>query len=128
MITQNTKGVQVSVRSVYQGSFFQKDILQHAFSYNITITNHTDLPIQIDSRYWEIIDSLQATKIVQGQGIIGQQPIIDPLNSHSYTSGCILHSTIGVMTGYYNVVCPLENRTFKVRIPRFKLIATYAMN
>lgn len=128
MITQSTKGVKISVRTNYQGSFYQKSNIRHAFAYRITITNNSLLPIQVDSRYWKITDSLQSTQIVQGPGIVGQQPVIEPGASHSYSSGCVLDSTIGAMQGYYNVISPIDNTEFRVEIPRFRLVATYAMN
>ncbi|MHC5354948.1 Co2+/Mg2+ efflux protein ApaG [Myroides sp. LJL115] len=128
MNIQTNKDIEVGVTPHFKGSFYQGNTLYYAFKYTITITNNSQVPIKVDSRFWQIYDSLNETKIVQGSGIVGEQPIILPLDSHSYSSSCILQSSIGSMEGYYKVVNLVDNKFFKVQIPNFKLIASYAMN
>ncbi|WP_267740019.1 Co2+/Mg2+ efflux protein ApaG [Myroides injenensis] len=128
MITKITKGVKVSVTTKYEGSFYKNKKVCFAFSYQITIENTTDAIIQIDSRYWKIADSLTDTKIVEGDGIVGEQPILYPEDSHTYQSGCVLESPMGAMLGNYTVINLLDKKKFKVSIPCFQLIAPYSMN
>ncbi|MTG96941.1 MULTISPECIES: Co2+/Mg2+ efflux protein ApaG [Myroides] len=128
MITKVTKGVKISIKTAYEGSFYRKKKLSYAFTYEITIENHSDAIIQIDSRFWKIFDSTNGFEFVQGEGIVGQQPILYPDDSHTYRSGCVLESTMGTMEGNYTVNNLLDNSTFKVLIPRFQLIAPFSMN
>lgn len=78
------------------------------------------------SRCWYIKDALNVTEIVEGDGVIGEQPIIPPHGKHTYKSGCLLISPVGSMKGYYVMKSDLE--TFRVGIPLFKLSAPFAMN
>ena len=126
MIQLITQGIKVSVETHYEDSFYNNHKRQYAFSYIITIENQSEYPVQLTSRYWMIKDALNATEIVEGDGVIGEQPIIDPGEHHTYNSGCLLISPIGSMQGYYNMLTP--TRKIKVGIPLFKLSAPFALN
>lgn len=128
MISQTTKGIKISVETQYEGSFFKSKDTCYVFNYKITIENTTDDTVQVLSRHWEIYDSLKNTEIVEGEGIIGETPIIAPGEKHTYKSGCILKSSLGSMQGYYNVLNHTHARLFKVTIPNFKLSADFVLN
>ena len=80
------------------------------------------------SRFWEIVDGIGSKETVNGLGVVGQQPIIEPGNSFTYTSGCPLISSIGKMSGYYVFLNLEDQSTFKVEIPAFELIPAYHLN
>ncbi|MDR2222081.1 MAG: Co2+/Mg2+ efflux protein ApaG [Flavobacteriaceae bacterium] len=129
MIVRNgAKGVVVNVQQRYEGNFMKGENFRYTFSYRITITNNTSKTIQIIKRRWTIVDALNLTEVVEGDGIVGVQPILEPGETHEYQSGCVLHSHFGMLHGNYTVLSVTDEVEFKVQIPRFKLIATFALN
>ena len=102
--------------------------IHFAFSYRITIENQSNDSVQLTSRFWKIKDALSRSEIVQGEGIIGKKPVIKPGESHTYSSGCLITSPFGSMSGHYNMVNFTSTRKFKVLIPSFKLSAPFALN
>jgi len=126
MVQQITQGIKVSIETQFEGSFFKDHKEQYAFSYSVTIENQSDTQIQLTSRYWLIKDALNNSEIVEGLGVIGQQPLILPNEKHQYSSGCILTSPFGSMQGYYTMITP--KKVLKVGIPLFKLSVPFAMN
>lgn len=128
MTTQITAGVRVSVDVVYQSAYSNPEKLHFMFSYQITIENLSDDTIQLISRHWDIFDSIGEYKRVDGEGVVGEKPILPPGAIHQYTSGCNLKSDIGFMEGYYEMLKELDGSYFLVDIPRFNLIASYKQN
>jgi len=128
MTQQITKGIKISVETHFEGMFYKNYKMHYAFGYQITIENQSNDSVQLKSRFWEIKDALNYTEIVKGKGVIGQQPVLKPGESHTYQSGCLLTGPFGSMTGYYNMINFSNSRSFKVRIPSFKLSAPYALN
>lgn len=128
MVSKQTKGVTVTVETLYEGFFQRSNSMQYAFSYEITIENHSDSPIQIHSRHWEIHDSLKAKEIVEGLGVVGEQPLILPHDKYTYSSGCVLTSTSGAMQGHYNVIRTIDQQMMAVEIPFFRLVAPFILN
>lgn len=126
MIQLTTQGIKVSVETNFENTFFNNGQRQYAFSYRITIENRSAYTVQLTSRFWKIKDALNATEIVEGPGVIGEQPIIDPGEKHSYSSGCLLISPFGSMQGHYHMRTPTRN--IQVGIPLFKLNAPFALN
>ncbi len=122
-----TNGVRVSVRHVY--SHGSVPIHQQVFfSYHITIENLNDFSVQIMRRYWKIVDADGIYREVEGEGIVGQQPIIEPLQKHTYTSGCRLVSGIGKMLGYYTAINLRTNESFQIEVPEFVMVAPFKEN
>lgn len=128
MTTQITAGVKVSVDVVYQPEYSNPEKLHFMFSYQITIENLSDYTIQLISRHWDIFDSNGEYKRVDGEGVVGEQPVLSPGAIHRYTSGCNLKSDIGFMEGYYEMQKKVDGNYFLVDIPRFNLIASYKLN
>src|SRR5690606_22798979 len=93
-----------------------------------TIENQSKDAVQLTSRHWQIYDSLNELEILDGEGVIGKKPVIEPGGSHTYSSGCLLASTLGAMKGHYNMVTLATSEKFRVYIPTFKFRARFALN
>lgn len=128
MVQQVTQGIKISVKTEFDGTFYKNRKMQYAFAYTITIENQSKDTVQLTSRRWKIKDSLNKTIIVEGEGVIGEKPILQPGGTHSYTSGCLLFSPFGSMKGHYNMVNFGTKRKFRVSIPLFNLSASFALN
>lgn len=128
MVNQITQGIKISVISEYRGNFVKHRTIQYAYSYTIEIENQSSFKVQLLSRYWEIKDALNHTTIVEGKGIVGLQPILLPQEKHTYTSGCLLKSTTGSMSGYYILLNHDTKEEFQVNIPVFQLSTEFGMN
>ncbi len=128
MVQQVTKGIRISVTTRYEGIIGKNDRTTYAFSYTVTIENTGRDTVQLISRYWEIKDALNSTQEVSGQGVVGMKPVLEPGESHTYSSGCMLMAPIGAMHGSYTMVNFNTKKAFKVHIPSFKLRAEFAMN
>jgi len=100
---------------------------QYAFAYHITIENTGDEPAQLIARHWIITDGNQARQEVQGLGVVGQQPFIAPAESYQYTSGAVLETKVGTMSGSYHMVSE-SGDSFEAPIPTFLLAVPNAVN
>ncbi len=92
------------------------------WSYHIRVENETDQAVQLVSREWTIIDGRGNQQQVRGEGVVGEQPVIEPGASFDYVSGCPLTTPTGAMEGLYQLVAS-DGTRFPVAIPRFPLIA-----
>lgn len=128
MVTQITRGIKISVLTTFEGTYFKNHKMHYAFSYHITIENHSKDSVQLISRHWEILDALNHPEIVDGEGIIGKKPVLKPGESHTYSSGCLICGPFGSMQGHFNMINFTSTRSFKVIVPAFKLCAPFALN
>jgi ApaG protein len=128
MVTQVTRGIKISVATNFEGTFYKNYKMHFAFGYRVTIENQSKDSVQLISRHWKIMDALNNTEIVDGEGVIGKKPVLKPGESHTYSSGCLLTSPLGAMRGFYNMVNFTSTRKFKVVVPTFKLSAPFAIN
>ena len=128
MVTQITKGIKVSVESSFEGTYYKESKLHYAFEYSVKIENQSKELVQLDSRHWVILDSLNEEETVDGEGVIGKKPVLKPGQSHTYTSGCLLASPYGAMYGYYRMINLNSTKKFNVMIPVFKLSAPSSLN
>lgn len=128
MITQVTKGIKISVKTSFEGTFFKNYKMHFAFGYTITIENQSKDAVQLTTRHWDIYDALSDMEVVDGEGVIGKKPVIRPGESYSYSSGCLLASPLGAMKGYYNMVNFSSTEKFRVYVPAFRLNAPFALN
>lgn len=92
------------------------------WAYHVRIENDGDDSVQLLSREWRITDGRGMIHLVEGEGVVGEQPVIRPGRSYDYVSGCPLTTPNGVMEGFYNMVDGL-GRTRRIAIPRFALVA-----
>ena len=128
MVSQITKGIKISVLTSFEGTYFKNYKIHFAFTYHVSIENQSKDSVQLNSRHWEIYDALNNTETVDGEGVIGKKPVINPGENYTYSSGCLLSSPIGAMKGHFNMVNFTTTRSFKVEIPAFKLSAPFAIN
>ncbi|MGE4432370.1 MAG: Co2+/Mg2+ efflux protein ApaG [Sphingomonadales bacterium] len=92
------------------------------WAYHVRIENEGEEPVQLLSRRWAITDGRGAMHHVEGEGVVGEQPVIHPGASYDYVSGCPLTTSTGVMEGHYMMV-GADGRMLRVAIPRFALVA-----
>ena len=92
------------------------------WAYHIRIENQGDQPVQLLTRNWTITDGRGVQSRVQGEGVVGEQPVVQPGRSYDYVSGCPLATPTGAMQGSYHMI-GANGETFDVAIPRFALIA-----
>ncbi|MCS6991926.1 MAG: Co2+/Mg2+ efflux protein ApaG [Chitinophagales bacterium] len=128
MVTRTTEGVKITVETFYQEDYSHPLMQEYLFAYRIRIENQSDVPIRLLRRHWYIFDSNGTYREVEGEGVVGQQPIIGPKQSHQYVSGCHLRSEMGRMHGTYLMERLTDGRMFEVAIPAFQLIAPYKLN
>jgi ApaG protein len=126
--TALTYGVKISVESIYRKDLSNTENGLFFFNYRIVIENKNDFDIQLKTRYWFIFDSLNPAREVEGEGIVGEQPILSPGRKHVYVSGCDLHSEMGYMQGHYVFEKVDTKETFEVEVPRFTLITKPKLN
>jgi len=128
MTQKVTLGIKVSIKTRFEDVFVSNGKQQYAFSYIIRIENKSKDIVQLKSRHWRIKDALNDIDMVFGEGVVGKKPVIKPGGFHTYSSGCILLSPFGAMSGYYEMVNFTSTEKFKVSIPNFKLSAPFSMN
>ncbi len=128
MQTLITSGVKISVENFYQDDYSNPLESKYVFAYRITIENLNAFSIQLMRRHWFIIDSNTVAKEVEGEGVIGKQPTLNPGEVHQYISWSELQTEVGKMYGYYLMKDLSTDSLFKVSIPEFKLIAPFKLN
>jgi ApaG protein len=128
MVNQITEGISIAVEAAYQPGQSNPVNMEYLYSYTITILNTTLYPVKLLSRHWHILDSNGTHREVQGDGVIGRQPVIEPGNSYQYTSGAGLRSEIGKMYGTYQIENLFNKKKFTVVIPEFELIVPAKLN
>jgi ApaG protein len=128
MVEKITKGIKIIVETKYNGTSYRNNRLYYVFAYFITIENNSEQIIQLTNRFWQIFDSLNKTEIVEGEGVVGQTPILKPNETYSYSSGCFLESNTGAMKGFYTMHNTETFEQFKVTIPTFQLSTPITSN
>jgi len=128
MVQQVTEGVNISVETFYQPGHSNPLNSEFLFGYRITIENFSEHPIKLLSRHWHIIDSNGTHREVEGEGVVGQQPLIKSGDSYQYSSAANLHSEIGKMYGSYIVENLFNKKKITVIIPEFRLVAPAKLN
>ncbi len=128
METQVTKGVKITVRTQFQPDFSRPEMSHFLFTYKILIENQSEYSVQLLRRHWYIFDSNGEHREVEGEGVVGQQPVLMPNEIYEYESACNLTTEIGKMSGEYEMIRIIDKEKFTVEIPEFKLIAPQRMN
>lgn len=119
--------IHVQVRTNYIEA--QSVPLEHryVYSYTITIANNGAAPAQLISRHWRITDANEKLQEVQGMGVVGEQPHLNPGESYTYTSGVILETETGLMEGTYHMRAD-DGAMFDAPIPTFALVPPHAIH
>jgi ApaG protein len=110
----------VQVQSFYIESQSSPEDERFVFAYTVTIRNLGRTAVQLLGRYWLITNGNGRETEVQGEGVVGEQPHIEPGNDYQYTSGAVIETPLGTMQGHYTMV-DAQGETFKVEIPVFRL-------
>jgi ApaG protein len=117
-----TRGITVRVSVSYLPEQSEPQRGRWFWAYHIRVENDGDVPVQLLTRHWVITDGRGARHTVEGEGVVGEQPLIEPGSSYDYVSGCPLATPTGAMQGSYRMV-DADGSTFDVAIPRFSLLA-----
>ena len=120
MYTKTTKNINITVNSYYLEEQSEPDEQHYVWAYQITINNLGQETVQLKNRYWKIIDSNGTKQEVRGEGVVGEQPILNPGEKFEYTSGTPLSTPSGFMEGYYEMETKNGNK-FEASIPLFSL-------
>lgn len=98
-----TQGIRVRVQSHYLADQSSPRDDRYVFAYTITISNESDVAAQLKTRHWIITDGRGSVEEVRGDGVVGEQPRLQPGQTFQYTSGCVLTTPVGTMQGTYRM-------------------------
>jgi ApaG protein len=116
-----TRNIRVSVRAFYLTDQSDPEQAHYVWAYRVTIENQGQETVQLLRRTWLITDALGRTQQVNGAGVVGEQPVLEPGESFEYTSGTPLPTPSGFMRGTYHMVVGATGEAFDVAIPAFSL-------
>ncbi|CAN5628459.1 Co2+/Mg2+ efflux protein ApaG [soil metagenome] len=122
MFYQMTEGIRITVRPSYAAEHSDPMEPRYVFVYRIRIENTSDRTAQLGWRHWFIHDAVAGDSEVEGEGVVGEQPVLAPGETHEYESFCVLRGPLGHMEGYYEFTRP-DLTKFKAFVPRFLLNA-----
>ncbi len=122
-----TDGVTVRVSVSYLPEQSEPERGRWFWAYHIRLENEGTESVQLLTRHWVITDGRGARHSVEGEGVVGEQPVIEPGASFDYVSGCPLATPSGAMQGSYQMV-RADGAVFAVEIPRFSLFAPAVLN
>jgi ApaG protein len=122
-----TNGVRVRVRARYAAEHSQPQLNRWFFLYTVEIANEGEETVQLVSRHWIIADATERVEEVRGEGVVGEQPVLEPGDAFEYTSGCPLATPFGSMRGSYQMVTESGGR-FDAEIARFELAEPRAIH
>ncbi len=128
MPTTTTQGVTVTVTTNYLPDYSSPAQEHFVFAYRIDIRNDSEFTIKLLRRHWYISDVNTGLREVEGEGVVGRQPVLEPGEAHQYVSGCNLKSGVGKMRGTYLMERVANGEQFQVNIPEFTLIVPFRMN
>lgn len=113
---------------MYQGAYSKPFQNEFVHAYRVTIENLREQAVQLLSRRWQIWDAIGIWREVEGEGVVGQQPVIEPHSAYQYVSACPLRSELGKMYGTFTLQNQEDWTVFEARIPLFDLIAPQKLN
>ena len=119
--TETTRDVRVTVRAFFLADQSEPERGHYVWAYQVSIANQGRQTVQLLRRSWLITDAQGRTQRVHGEGVVGEQPVLDPGESFEYTSGTPLATPSGFMRGAYHMVVPATGEAFDVAIPGFSL-------
>ena len=128
MLSEVTYDIKVTVETFFQPQYSKPLSHEYLFAYRVTIFNGSSHTVKLLRRHWYIYDANGVTREVEGEGVIGVQPVLLPGESHQYVSGCDLPTDIGKMKGTYLMERLDDKKNFYINIPEFKLVAPQKMN
>lgn len=115
-----SEGIRITVRPRYSGEHSDPARDYHVFVYRIRIENVGSAPAKLRWRHWYIHDPVAGDSEVEGEGVVGEQPLLEPGEVHEYESYCVLRGRGGRMHGYYEFT-RADGSTFRAEVPEFAL-------
>jgi ApaG protein len=115
-----SENIRVSVRPHFLEGQSNADEQKFMWAYTIKVENFSSETVTLLTRHWIITDGLGRRQDVRGDGVVGEQPTLQPGQSFEYTSGCPLQTPSGMMVGSYGMITA-KGRSFDVAIPAFSL-------
>jgi len=112
--------IRIHVATQYVVDQSEPEIDRYVFAYTITIENRSDVPAKLLSRHWVITDANGKVQEVSGDGVVGEQPRLDPGETYRYSSGAVLETPVGAMQGSYRMQAD-DGIDFDAPIPPFTL-------
>ena len=128
LVSLISEGVEVSVETFYQQDYSNPMQSEYMFAYRIAIENHNSFPVKLHRRHWYIFDSTGSTREVEGEGVVGVQPVLSPGEKYQYVSGCNLRTEMGRMHGTYQMENLNNKKIFEVNIPAFEMFVPFKNN
>ena len=116
-----TRNIRVSLRTFYLEDQSEPEEGKWVWAYQVRIENHGPETVQLMRRTWRITDAHGRVQIVQGDGVVGEQPLLEPRDAFEYTSGTPLDTSSGFMDGTYHMIVTASGEAFDVLIPPFSL-------
>jgi ApaG protein len=120
-----TRNILVRAAPFYLAEQSEPDEDHFVWAYRITIENHGPSTVQLLRRTWRITDAQGHTILVEGEGVVGEQPVLKPGEAFEYTSGTPLQTPTGFMAGDYHMLDHTSGAAFDVAIPPFSLDSPY---
>ena len=127
MYSKTTKKISITVNPYYLEDQSEPDYQHFVWAYQITINNLGKEIVKLKNRYWKIIDSNGSKQEVKGEGVVGEQPVLNPGEKFEYTSGTPLSTPSGFMEGHYEMETE-KGLTFEATIPQFSLDSPFTSN
>lgn len=119
-----TRGVRITVQPEFLAEQSDPASNDYVWAYTVEIANTSSITVQLTARTWQITDRNGITQVVQGPGVVGEQPILRQGDSFTYTSGCPLSTPSGLMRGHYSMQTT-DGEVFDAQIPPFSLDSPY---
>ncbi len=123
-----TAGISVHVQVFYLDDKSDAESGHFVWAYRVTITNKSAVTVQLLKRTWRITDAHGRVQHVHGEGVVGEQPVLEPGESVEYTSGTPLQTASGFMAGQYHMVRTASGERFDIAIPTFSLDSPHQNN
>ncbi len=127
MYSKKTKKINITVNPYFLDDQSEPEDQHFVWAYQVTIDNQSNEKVQLKNRYWKIIDSNGSEQEVRGEGVVGEQPILNPGEKFEYTSGTPLSTPSGFMGGYYEMETN-AGKKFEAIIPQFSLDSPFIKN
>ena len=127
MYSKKTKKINITVNPYFLDDQSEPDEQHFVWAYQVTIDNQGNEKVQLKNRYWKIIDSNGSEQEVRGEGVVGEQPVLNPGEKFEYTSGTPLTTPSGFMGGYYEMETT-QGKKFEAIIPQFSLDSPFIKN
>ncbi|MCS7005475.1 MAG: Co2+/Mg2+ efflux protein ApaG [Cytophagales bacterium] len=129
VVSETTEGITVSVFANYEPDYSNHLQKHYVFTYEVTIHNKSEYTVQLLRRQWFIYDAnALGVRTVEGEGVVGMQPVIEPGQKYTYVSGANLRAHFGKITGFYTMERLFDGKQFAVKIPEFSMIVPYRLN